>query len=361
MNNMKKVGIVTIYDTNNYGNRLQNYAMQEVLSKMGVEVETLRNYANTNKEDNRIIHTLKRIKNGLQRVKKIGNKRAKCFQEFDRNIEFASKELRWDNAGQFVKNYDYFVTGSDQVWNPYFDRLSKIDLLEFAPPEKRISIAASFGVEKLEAKYEKECQKALNEFHAISVREQQGKQIIQQMEGISKEKEIEVVLDPTMMLTEKQWEKVMKKPKDMPQGKYILNYFLGELEEETKQYIEKIAKENNCQIIQLLDLKEKLHNTGPSEFLYLLQHAFLICTDSFHSCVFSILFQKPFIIVERKSKKNMNSRIDTLLDTFSLQDRKLKTNDIQDMKSIDYQKVFEVLEKEKMKETEWIKKALNIK
>ena len=354
---MKKVAIVTIQDTNNYGNRLQNYAMQEVLRKMGLEVETLKNNTNTNQKDTTIVHMLKRIKNKLQRVKKIGNARARCFREFDTHIQFASKELREDNAKQFAKNYDYFITGSDQVWNPFFGRLSSIDLLEFAPPEKRVSIAASFGVETLEEAYKKKCQQALQNFHAISVREEQGKQIIQHMQGI--EKQVEVVLDPTMMLTKQEWEKVMKKPKHMPENKYILNYFLGEIDTQTQQYIEKIARENQCQIIQLLDVKEKLHHTGPSEFLYLIQHAFMVCTDSFHSCVFSILFQKPFIIVERKSKKSMNSRIDTLLSTFDLQERKWIPNHTQNMGNIDYAKVFSILEKEKNKEKEWIKQALN--
>ena len=126
---MKKVAIVTIQDTNNYGNRLQNYAMQEVLRKMGLEVETLKNNTNTNQKDTTIVHMLKRIKNKLQRVKKIGNARARCFREFDTHIQFASKELREDNAKQFAKNYDYF--GTTLTVSPFknSNKLNEIGLL----------------------------------------------------------------------------------------------------------------------------------------------------------------------------------------------------------------------------------------
>ncbi len=355
---MKKVGIVTIYDTNNYGNRLQNYAMQEILKKYDLDVETLKNNANTNIKNKKVVEILKRIKNFFNKVKNITNKRARYFKDFDKNINFAKKELRYENASNFENNYDYFITGSDQVWNPYFGRLTDIDLLKFAKPNKRISIAASFGVNDIDKKYNEKCSNELKKFKAISVREREGKDIINKISDDIKE--VEVVLDPTMMLTAAEWEKVIKKPESLKQERYILNYFLGELDDKIKEKIERIAKENNCKIINLLDKREEMYNSGPSEFLYLIKHAFLICTDSFHSCVFSILFERPFLVIERKSKNNMSSRIYTLLNTFKLQNRIIKDDIHEDIIKIDYTETMKILQEERKKEENFIKNALDI-
>ena len=100
-------------------------------------------------------------------------------------------------------------------------------------------------------------------------------------------------------------------------GKYDKN---GELSKERKDEIERIAKENDCEIINILDKNSPFYVCGPSEFLYLEKHAFLICTDSFHSSVFAILYNRPFVIFDREDKEeNMGSRLDTLINKFKFQ------------------------------------------
>ena len=179
------------------------------------------------------------------------------------------------------------------------------------------------------------------------------------------EESIEVLVDPTMLLDSKEWEKVSKKPKQIDKlknKKYILNYFLGELTSDNKKIIEKFAKKNDCEIINILDKNDPFYKTGPSEFLYLEENAFLICTDSFHSSVFSILFNRPFLIFERKDKfLSMNSRLDTLLSKFDLENRKFSKKEItnKDLK-YDYTKAYKTLEKERKKSKDFLKKALEI-
>ena len=209
--------------------------------------------------------------------------------------------------------------GSDQVWNPKFDRLSDVDLLSFATPEQRISFSASFGISELPENSKEKAKRELEKFKAISVREDRGKEIV---EELTERKDVQVLVDPTMLLTSEEWDKVAKKPEQLKTDKYILNYFLGEISEKRKKEIERIAKENNCEIINILDKNSPFYQTGPSEFLYLEKNAFLICTDSFHSSVFAILYNRPFVVFDREdSNVKMNSRLDTLLKKFKLENR----------------------------------------
>ena len=316
---MKKVGILTINDDNNYGNRLQNYATQEVLKRRGLKVETIKNlyiYKGISYLKSLIKLMMKKYIIFLPMSKRYHN-----FMNFDKNISYSKYIINKENIPSSLANdYDFFITGSDQVWNPNFERMSNIDFLQFAPKEKRNSLSASFGIEKIPEDLEEKAKEGLEGLKNISVREEKAKEIV---EKLTKRKDVEVLVVPTMMLNKEEWTKVAKKPKMLKSKKYILNYFLGELSTERKQAIEKLAKENDCEVINILDKESPFYTCGPSEFIYLEKNAFFICTDSFHSCAFAILFQKPFMVFEREKKGvcNMNSRIETILKNFFLEDR----------------------------------------
>ena len=194
----------------------------------------------------------------------------------------------------------------------------------------------------------------------ISVREDRGKEIVEELTGRT---DVEVLIDPTMLLTAEEWDRVSKKPEHirMPK-KYILNYFLGELSENKKNEIERIAKENNCEVINILDEKDPFFTSGPSEFLYLEKNAFLICTDSFHSCVFAIIYNRPFIVFKRDDNTvSMNSRLETLLSKFNLQERYSEDGKItKKLLRCDYTEAYILLENEKTKSDMFLRKALNI-
>lgn len=359
---MKKIGIITINDNNNYGNRLQNYATQEFLKKLSTELEicTVKNNAVTNKQANKIESLLRNMKSYKLRfceMLKRDRNRYNCFKNFNKNIVFSKRTFSWLKKEKF-EYFDFCISGSDQVWNPYY-RLSEFDLLKFIEKKKRIAFSASMATNLIPVEKLEYAKNSFEDFKAISVREDSGKKII---EDLTKRDDIDVLVDPTMLLSSEEWDKVLKKPVQLNYDRYILNYFLGEIPDEWKNEINRISKENNCKVINILDKKDPFYKTGPSEFLYLEKNAFLICTDSFHSSVFSIIYDTPFIIFNRIQKNvvSMNSRIDTLLSKFELQDRRFNGTISKDLLKCDYKEAKKILEKEKEKSFTFLKNALDI-
>ena len=191
------------------------------------------------------------------------------FDQFNQNISFDNK--KYTIYSKF--HYEWLLVESNQVWNPFLGRLNDMDLLNIKNV-KKIALSASFGINALPESINKEkISKCLNEFKGISVRKTEGKQILTQ---IGLEKDIQVLVDPTLLLTDDEWDKVTaKKPPMLRSKKYILNYFLGNLSEERKKEIDRIAQENDCEVINILDKNSEFYECGPSEFLYLEKHAFL--------------------------------------------------------------------------------------
>ena len=349
-----KAGIITICDNNNYGNRLQNYALQHILEKHFNEVITLKNEPYSNTKDKYLLRLIKNI--SYKGTYSQDLEKRKMFENFNRNIKFSNKKI---TAYSNLKKFDFVFTGSDQVWNPNIARLREVDVLANVEYKKRIAFSASLGVNEISNKYHKIIKKEISKFKAISVREIAGKNII---EKLTKRDDIKVLVDPTMLLSAKEWDEVAKRPKQLKKDKYILNYFLGKMSEKRKQEIEKIAKENDCEIINILDKNSPFYQTGPSEFLYLEKNAFLICTDSFHSCVFAIIYNRPFVVFDREDNTvSMNSRIETLLNKFMLQDRKYNGKLTEEQLKHNYENAYKILEKEKQKAYNFLNTALDIK
>lgn len=354
---MKRVGILTINDNDNYGNRLQNYAVQEYLKKNNYIVETITNrkgIIGKNIVNEKIKIFIKRF------FPQRKFKRITCFNRFNKNIDFSKIYIDLNNVPtNLTDKYDYFFTGSDQVWNPTFGRMSDIDFLTFASKEKRNSFSASFGINKIPEEMKEYYKDKLNNMKNISVREDSGKEIIKELTGRT---DVEVLVDPTMLLSSDEWDKVARRPKQLKTDKYILNYFLGEMSEECKEEINRIAVQNECQVINILNPKDSFYETGPSEFLYLEKNAFLVCTDSFHSSVFSIIYDTPFIVFERNKKGEipMNSRIETLLSKFHLEDRKFQGKITQQLLTANYKEAKEILEVEKEKSIQFLREALEL-
>lgn len=355
---MKKIGIITIIDNDNYGNRLQNYAMQEVLKKYDFDITTLKNEKRFNKKRSLkelIVKFIGYQKGKLKSLFKDNKKRVNNFREFNKNIKFSSK-LYTAYSKNLKKEYDLFLTGSDQVWKPTYDRMSYMDLLCFADSKQKIAYAPSFGISTIDQKYHKFLRESLEDFKYLSVREQRGAEIIKEITG----KDAQVVLDPTLLIEKEEWRKVERKPEIIPERNYILTYFLGN--NEVKKKIEKIAQDNNLDIINIMDKENKYYECGPSEFIYLFDNASLIFTDSFHACGFSILFEKPFFVLNRveNGMNNMNSRLDTILKTFKMEYRKLDDFDkINNWLESDYKEVKNILIDERKKSHKFLKEALN--
>ena len=361
-----KIGIVTIIDYTNYGNRLQNYAVYYVLNKKyGCKVTTLAphkekafcdgNYILWGKEVfarhlSRIVPTVaeKRFGNNITRWSNFSNWSKRIPTKHYYGDEKLSEKLN--------EKYDLFFAGSDQIWNYRFAFKEFYNyFLQFADNRKKIAISGSFGVEEIPVEWEKAYIDGLSSFSYISVREDAGQAIVKELLG----KDVQVLIDPVMMLSKEEWLNVSKNPRVDCSKPYILKYYLGDELEEDK--IDVWAKKNGYRVYELLnDQIPELYSAGPGEFISLISNAAMVCSDSFHCIAFSIIFSKPFIVYDRRGKDNyMSSRLDTLLKKFGFQNRWKHLLKESEYLSCDYEPVKELLQKEQQKFTDYISAILN--
>ena len=252
------------------------------------------------------------------------------------------KEKYCDVTSNFDRSA-ILICGSDQIWNYHFahERFYYY-FLKFADEEKRIAISASFGVERIPDEWKQIYIDGLKGFAHISVREDAGQAIVKNL----LDRDVPVLIDPTMMLSEEEWLKVSKKPRVDCAKPYVLKYYLGDEAEEDK--IDSWAKENGYEVYELLNKEiPELYSVGPGEFISLINNASLVCSDSFHCIVFSIIFSKPFLVYSRLGTGNyMTSRMDTLLGKFGFLDRWKNLVSEDDYLNCNYEFVQELLEKE---------------
>ena len=139
-----------------------------------------------------------------------------------------------------------------------------------------------------------------------------------------------------------------------------MTYFLGG-SSKWENITKSIADKYSCEIVDIYDKNSIFYTCGPQHFLNLVKDAFLICTDSFHSVVFSFLFNKPFIVFDRENTKiNMNSRMETFLEKFGLQQNRYVANqDIEEYLNWDYSEGYIILEQEREKARQFIIRALS--
>lgn len=357
------LAIVTMSYGNNYGNKLQNYAMQVIYESMGFSVETIRLkpcvcYSEGIKEKFNNIGG--KIQRKIQRIvyKKNINNRKEVFEKFNNERLFLSEKIYAMNDYHSLNDekYKIYSVGSDQVWNTYFDEFTSVYLLDCLDNKKtRISYAASLGCDSINPLYKEKFKEELKKFKCISVREEEGKKVLEKFPGIT----AKVVLDPTLLLSQNDWDKFIGTNELKEKNKYILTYFLGKMEPKMKRTISQYAKKNKLKIINLNDIATSYYYAGPVEFVNLIKNAQIIFTDSFHACCFSIIYEKTFWVVSRNSvKKNMNSRINTLLKRFGLEER--WWNETVDLKKIpDYNVAYEKLQNLRKDSYEFLEKAID--
>ena len=191
------------------------------------------------------------------------------------------------------------------------------------------------------------------------MREKAGAELVKNLTG----REVPVVVDPTILLSKEKWQKIELKPEWYNGEKYILTYFLGN----PLPIIEKLAKKNNWKIYNLMDKNNfDLYTSRVEEFIYLIDNAEVVATDSFHACVFSILLNTPFLVINRQNRgwADMTSRIDTLMNLFGYQDRYIINGkyDLSDEEILhmDFNNVKEIQKREIIRSAVYLKKVLNI-
>jgi len=337
--NAGRVGLVTITGDSNFGNRLQNYAMQRIISELGFSCSTILNtpapippHLDTSApvRPRSLVRRLggrlaRRVFRGRAerervaalRLHAVKDARARAFNRTHiHETEFTI--YRDTPTGDLDAMYDYFVVGSDQVWNPEFRKLAEIDFLTFAEKRKRIAFSASIGIPEIPEEHRAFYSERLRDFAHISVREDAAAAIVHDLTG----RTVPVTIDPTLMLGEADWAALATAHPARPGTGYILTYFLGPRAAACEDLIRSCADRLSLKVVHLNDFSAgTLYAADPAEFLGFVRNARLHFTDSFHGAIFSVIFGTPFVSFYR-AWLNMGSRLDTLLATLKLEHHK---------------------------------------
>lgn len=360
-----KIGIITLPGCYvlNFGNRLQNYAVQHVLqSKFGCETDTLVALEwKAFKNGNYLAWLKEQVARTLCIIPSIARK--KWGPGIARLNHFSSWSRRHTSTKTFYKHpslpeslnqkYDMFFVGSDQVWNYHFSSMfHKNYFLEFADAKKRVAFCASFGVDAIPENLKQRYAEGLSGLEHISVREYEGAKIIKSLI----DKDVPVLVDPVMLLSREEWLKVSRKPRVDISRPYVLKYFLGD--DDRDDQVDLWAKENGYAVYELLNkANADLFSAGPGEFISLIANASFVASDSFHCIAFSIIFKKPFIAYTREP---MNSRLVTLLKLFGFEDRWANLLSPNNYLDCNHLHTDEILRSEQEKSFGFIKKALGL-
>lgn len=376
MKNKKMIGLVPLlYEEYNYGGILQFYALQKIIKDMGLEYVILRMknddiICKSDSSANLFKFMLLEILQPYFKYKK--SKRDKQIDTVLKERKNKMDKFRQMYYGTYIEKditdsfeeFDTIICGSDQIWNPKWAKRRTM-LVDIPEEINKIIYAASMGCEFM-TDYEKAVFKPMVErIQHVSVREESAKKLLN---SFIERTDIEIVLDPTLLLTSDEWTQLIN---NIPVNeKYILTYFLGD-SIDYRPLIEQISKENGLKIVNIpyasgesVDKNifgdYKIYDASPGEFLGLIKNAEIIITDSFHACVFSILFKRKYYVFERKGSTNMIGRIVSLQNHFNLPSRIIKTNsDIEFMKEIDYSYVDKYQMKLREKSLAYLEKSIN--
>lgn len=357
---------LTLDGYNNYGKLLQNYALQQVLRRYAARVDTIwvqpdnfmpRCWWHWSwKQPIKYVLDWKNFRSDI-RSEAIGYEMARQTKMRDFADRYISYRRDVQDFSRVADEYDAFVVGSDQVWNPIFAPEDAY-YLGFAPERKRLSYAASISIPEIPENKREWFIRGIKGMHGLSVREQAGADLIRELTG----REAEVHVDPTMLLTADEWRAVERVPAWYHGEDYVLTYFLGTRPPE----VDEITAATGLRVVNLLDLSDYVtYTTGVDEFIWAIEHASLVYTDSFHGTVFSILFCRPFVACNRvgsATEENMGSWLDTLLGYFGLESRRATKQDgyriPNPLTEPDWSKVELVLEREQSRSRAYLDKVI---
>lgn len=357
----KKIGIITWHYHSNFGSALQAYALQYTLCRLGTDAEFINYHKPKYGRSNRIKNLLK-----IAIDSTLG-----LFSERFRfaSVNFGHKYIRVgeltmdeNRLQDLSKKYDIIVCGSDQIWAP--NLFDPIYFASFAPPKTRkISYAASIGLNAIPANLVEKYKDYLKDFYAISIREQEGKQLLSKFCGI----ESTVVLDPTLLNDGNFYRGIQRKVYGIKEP-YIFCYFLND-KHNYRNKVEEFAQKHGLKVIGVSlndndDLwMNRYKKMGADHFIWLINHAEYIFTDSYHGSIFSLLLHKRFWTFKRFEETDVicqNSRIRQLKDYFDDNVRILADKDeIDESLDLDYNKFEADLKPLREKSLDFLKKALN--
>jgi polysaccharide pyruvyl transferase WcaK-like protein len=326
-----KIGIITFHWGTNYGGVLQAYALQTFLKNLGHDVCII-NYK-PNRYNKNLIKCFKTFRawsylnnyHEFLKEKKIETFRANYL---NRTVLYQSTKDLNENP----PSCDAYITGSDQVWNPFFTikgegKPTTAYFLDFGNKEvKRIAYAVSFGCKDYPDNAKKIAKQHVDRFDAISVRENSGLKIVREM-GCGNS----IILpDPALLLSPKQYQLTIKKVEIKDPSSFVFSYFIHNKEKTISKLIKHFKTKAKVK------RPDKFFNPySIEEWLAAIKNSSFVITNSYHGVVFSLLFKKDFIIVLTKGRlSGMNDRIYTLLNYLNLEKRIINSYDTKNINEI---------------------------
>lgn len=340
-----RIGVVSIFDTANVGNRLQSYALHRALSMLGYSPWVIRNipeeyWRRHEYRDLAPRGIQRRIRAGVKRwwrrtplwlnslpgvsrnavrsasLYPVGRYFASLFRR--RNLtRFTYQEMDVHPplvtsvavAREEAQNFDAFVAGSDQIWNPSMRHGSGLDFLVFAEPQKRVVYAASMGVAGLSNELVDVYKDSLKGTKHISLREASGVEIVRRLTAEA----VEVVADPTLLVTADEWSRLADLGRPISATPFVATYLLYRNEPATRSKIAATAGGAGLRVYDILrpPVGPQMSSAGIPEFLRAIRDAEYVVTDSFHATVFSVIFGKKICLVRRGV--GQDSRVESLL------------------------------------------------
>lgn len=381
----KKIGCVIAYKKNhtNYGTSLVGYALVKKIQQLGYDtaiINYVRRYSFKEKlsigwNQFRILG-LKLFRSHLVKISnnpnyingiKIRTQAVEAYKS-KKLLPFFHDYVGYESLKKGSKEYEIVVVGSDQVWLPTGLKTGFFNLLFVDDDVRKVSYASSFGVNEIPKFQRKETARFLKRFYRISVREQNGKDIIDSLF----KNEAKVVADPTMLLDRNEWDDEVKNSNINTSKPYIFCYFLGS-NQEARKAANKLKEKTGYKIITIRHMDEFVeddelfgdeapYNVDPDDFVNYIKNAEYVLTDSFHCSAFSIQYQKKFMTFYRfaeGTKGGRNSRIDSLFNILGIPKEHIYQGDVMKVDSvIDWKSVNEKLCNFRNESIEYLKEAL---
>lgn len=357
-----KTGIITFHKSNNYGAVLQAYALQYIINQYA-ECEII-DYRSDAISGEKKLSDLKRARNFKGILKRMASEsyyenKNRNFNKFLENCRLSKKTYTMKNISEANLEYDLFITGSDQVFNLSMTHGDRTYYLDFVSAEKKkIAYAASLGSYRFESD-DMFTRKQIISMDHISCREPEAARAVKQLTG----READVVLDPVLLLDEKEWKRI-EEPYDKIPSEYILLYLISpeagyfKLAYEMAMSLKLPLYYINYSPRRPLNPKIKnMRNVSPGQFLYLLHHAAYVITNSFHGTAFSILYRKNFFTLKDERKSKSNQRTERILNLFSLQKQFVTETSQSLSREPDYSQTACRLEEERKKSITFLENA----
>ena len=360
-----KIGILTFHNPLNYGAVFQAYALRKTIAGLQDKDVEIINYSNPRIDGHVLLKQLRQdhsLKGRLKKVLALPYMEKKCryFDAFlERHGHLSSETYDRETLSACDQVYDTMVFGSDQIWNLKLTGNDWHYYGDFSAKMRKIAYAASFGSYDLTDCGEK-VRNCMQGFSAVSCREKVACEELSQVAEIR----VDHVLDPTLLLTGKDWES-MEAPMQTP-DQYILLYLISPQKEDFL-HAKRLAKETGLPILYVnytfkhFSGVRNLGAVSPKNFLYLLRNATYVVTNSFHGTVLSVNMHKDFYCQLPARKGKVNLRAKEVLERFGLQDRCLFDGDVISPRHIEkWDAVERVLNEEREKSIQFLRNALEL-